>query len=217
MKYFEHFCDEIWIVISSYFDNLKYLINLKFSFGKKYNYILGENKDQFWFKLINNYLTIRGIDTSLVMKKFKNPDSDSLRSTNYNLIKTLFSNKKCTHSGCFKIYNEWSNNSDSCLFHPGKKNSTGRLSCCREKSFQSIGCKSSFHDGLFYSIVNLERPTLNNDNISNATNSNNNEENKFNFLPMLFCQPNNTNSLLEDKMLRIMKPRIDYISNLPNI
>ena len=213
---FELFCDEIWITICSYLDSLKYFIRFKLCLGKKLNYILSENKHQFWSKLVINYLSIRKVNITQCINSIRGMQAVDLKDINYKSIAHLFSNKKCSHSGCFRIFNEWSNDSSSCLFHPGKKKTTGRLSCCGEKSFQTIGCKTSYHDGLFYSLVNLERPINNpSDGIDTIPDD---EVKKSGFLPLIVCRPSERGTM-DDKLIQITRPRVEYSATLrlPNL
>eukprot|EP00601_Ochromonadales_sp_CCMP2298_P032279 CAMPEP_0173325792 /NCGR_PEP_ID=MMETSP1144-20121109/715_1 /TAXON_ID=483371 /ORGANISM="non described non described, Strain CCMP2298" /LENGTH=177 /DNA_ID=CAMNT_0014270047 /DNA_START=58 /DNA_END=591 /DNA_ORIENTATION=- len=74
------------------------------------------------------------------------------------LLQRLFGSKKCSRSGCYARFCEWDNhNALLCKYHPGKLRGTGLLSCCRGKGFRSAGCKTSRHDGLFFSLVHMRR------------------------------------------------------------
>lgn len=148
-------CDEVWIQISSYFDDLKSIILWKIALSRKASQFSFERHD-FWLTIVEQFYRSRKLDITNFQSKYK-----SLNLTNAedmsNYLKSLFSTKKCSRSGCFRTYVEFNNNFGDCKFHPGKKNSAGYLTCCREKSFQAQGCKSSFHDGLFFNVLYCQR------------------------------------------------------------
>lgn len=142
-------CDDLWIAIFDFVDNIKYIIRLKIALGLKFSQF-SFDKRLFWLTIAQRFF-----GTNIVHW------NEYLRRVNFSaangsiplLISGLFSPKKCSRSGCFKNFVEASNEFGSCIYHPGKKKSSGYLSCCRQRSFQSMGCTKGYHDSLFHSIV----------------------------------------------------------------
>ena len=51
------------------------------------------------------------------------------------LLERVCAERKCSRSGCLKMYRECHNRNDAGLYHPGKM-SRGSLTCCKKKSFR---------------------------------------------------------------------------------
>ena len=148
-------CDEVWIIVASYMDSIVYLLRWKIALSKKSTQFSFERK-LFWLTLIEQFFNSQALDINSCLTKIRLSNiSDSADTV--CLLKELFSKKKCSRSGCLRYYREYTNNNGVCSYHPGKKNSSGYLTCCREKSFQTPGCKRGYHDGLFYNMVYCQR------------------------------------------------------------
>ena len=146
--------------IATYFDGLAYLVRL-FVACRGFS-LFPKSDDEFWGNLLTYYLLEQdNLDSYQRIEKRMRT-----RKKNFQLIYELFSTRKCTRSGCFKLYKEVGNDCMSCYYHPGRK-TAGRLTCCREKSFQTPGCKTGHHDGMFFQMVRLRRP-LNEDSTGTA-------------------------------------------------
>lgn len=85
----------------------------------------------------------------------------------FNLLRELHSVRRCSRSGCYQLFREIENLQLSsqeqppnpCSYHPGiLRRTTRRLSCCRQKGFDSRPCKQGVHDGGFFSAVFTARP-----------------------------------------------------------
>ena len=169
MKAYLSICDEVWIIVASYLDNIAYLIRWKIALSKKSSQFSYERKS-FWLTLIEQFFHSQLLDTSTCLSKIRLSTISDSTDTAY-LLKELFSKKKCSRSGCLRFYREYKNNHGSCKYHPGKKSSSGYLSCCREKSFQAPGCKSGYHDGLFFNMVYCQRLPADNNDTSKSNSS----------------------------------------------
>lgn len=148
-------CEDIWIHISSYLDNIKYLLRLKLALNKKCTQFDMGNIP-FWLNVTEQFYRGQTEDFSNYLERIAH---SSLSPTNNAsaMLRDLFSSKKCSRSGCLKVFTEICNNEGVCMFHPGRKKSSGKLSCCRERSFQSEGCKRGFHDGFLHKVVFCQR------------------------------------------------------------
>ena len=162
-------CDEVWIIIASYLDNIAYLIRWKIALSKKSSQFSYERKS-FWLTLIEQFFHSQILDTNTCLSKIRLSTISDSADTAY-LLKELFSKKKCSRSGCLRFFREFKNNHGACKYHPGKKNSSGFLSCCREKSFQTPGCKSGYHDGLFFNMVYCQRLPVDGNDIMGKINT----------------------------------------------
>lgn len=148
-------CEEAWIHIAQYFDNLKYFLRVWIVL-KLYKTI--KKGDAFWRHLLKEYCNSRGIDSEQVLKR----KPILVGNDSFSMIEYLFKPKKCTNSGCFNYFYEWANHSNACRYHSGRMKVNKTLSCCAQKSFQSMGCKSTYHNGNFSTITFLPRARDNN-------------------------------------------------------
>ena len=142
--------NELWLIICSYFDNLKYFVRLWIaSNGRK---ILPADHPTFWAALVREFCLERGVSFDDLKDRLCLENLEGA-----SMVAALFSNRKCSRSGCYQVFQEWCNAASSCAYHSGRLRSTGSLSCCSRKGFKSAGCKSGYHDGLFYKMVTLRR------------------------------------------------------------
>ena len=77
-------------------------------------------------------------------------------STGLLLIERMYVRRKCSRSGCFRIFREIDNHRTACSHHSGILRK-GRLSCCHETSFRGPGCKDGYHDGALHESLFLRR------------------------------------------------------------
>ena len=87
--------------------------------------------------------------TTLFLSRTAYPTSDAEKQ-GLAFYGRLHRRKKCGRSGCYAMFLEIDNTAASCRFHPGKMNAARVLSCCRQKSFKSDGCRTGYHSGDFY-------------------------------------------------------------------
>jgi hypothetical protein len=144
-------CDELLFVIASYFDNLKYFVRLWIAFLLHKR--ITKKNSIFWSSLLQFYFRELKID----LKPIVNRNTLYTNVMGFDLLVFIFSNRKCTNSGCFKYFNEIFNGPKSCSFHPGKLKATGLLTCCNKRGFQTTGCRNCRHNGEFFAMVNLKR------------------------------------------------------------
>jgi len=166
MKLIYQICDDIWIHLSSYFDNIKYLLRLRIALNKRSSQFDMERLT-FWLKIVEQFYKGQREDYYNFLQNLSHTNIFQANNASA-ILRELFSNKKCSRTGCFKIFTEISNKNGTCKFHPGRKNSSGFLSCCRERTFQSEGCKKGYHDGFFHNVVFCQR-TVETDNVSYNT------------------------------------------------
>lgn len=153
--------NELWIEIASYGIGLNDFIRLWMSC--KVLYMMYDKKDnQFWKNLLEFFLTTHGLSSDIIKRRIQASsaylflkssianDIGSDGSEAFNTIRQLCEYRKCSRSGCYKLYQEWSNNDQACSYHPGRAKSGQVLSCCRGKGFDSPGCKLSSHSGIFH-------------------------------------------------------------------
>lgn len=141
--------DEIWFFIASYSENL--LDFVKFWSNTRLFFLIKRENKHFWENLLLYYMNSRNADVTKVLGQLL----FAPRNDPYQLIIELFKRKKCSRSGCFKYFSEWENTPRSCCFHSGKLKSNSKLSCCGVSSFNLKGCKFSYHNGIFYSMVSF--------------------------------------------------------------
>lgn len=85
---------------------------------------------------------------------------------NFHAIALLFTPRKCSRSGCYRMFFEWQNNTEACTHHTGKLRAMNGnkkqqyLSCCRGNGFDSPGCKTSYHNGMFHMLTFSKRPPV---------------------------------------------------------
>lgn len=146
----QSFYCEVWFHIAGYADSLK-------SFAKFWwscPYLVRSDMTRsstFWNSMIRNFCEIRGIDFSELISR------SDLRESGIFVLRSLHCARRCSRSGCYKLYSEWENGALQCMYHPGKLKATGYLSCCRGKGFSSAGCKAAFHDGSVFSLIHMRR------------------------------------------------------------
>jgi hypothetical protein len=75
-----------------------------------------------------------------------------LDSNGLLLIERMFTTRKCSRSGCFKLFKEIDNHSNACYYHKGALK-RGKLTCCRQNNFKDIGCSINYHNGSLHEAV----------------------------------------------------------------
>lgn len=180
------FCNEIWYNIASFLPSLKLFVIVWQILGQ--NLFISKDDELFWLHMVKAFCTSRLIDLDNIINRL------CIDYKGIELIKILFSNKICSRSGCYKKYCEINNCETDCLYHTGKLSSNGCLTCCRGQGFKSVGCNTSFHDGLMYRMVHLKR-------IENCKSSNSK-------LPVIGAQlkPIHTNNSRTDLSLPLIRP-----------
>lgn len=145
---------ELWIEIACYFDNLKDFFRAWLA-GNLIR-LIPKSHPSFWKILLKLYLQSRSIPFEQATRSsYMQPNETSYYD--FALIQSLFTARKCTRSGCFQKYCEWSNHPKACAYHSGKYKPGQYVSCCRAKSFQEPGCKFAYHSGMFHFMVNIKR------------------------------------------------------------
>jgi hypothetical protein len=155
---------ELLISVAVHLENLRDFIKLWIVL-KLYRQELKNDHTSFWFNLLNEFLTKRNLSIEetdrirYLTSYYKRHDVDGRNNPDdyFLLIRILFQKSKCSRSGCFRGFYEWQNNSTACLYHPGKLKNGRYMTCCRAKSFQSMGCKAALHDGKFHFMAFLRR------------------------------------------------------------
>jgi hypothetical protein len=132
---------------------------------------------------------------------YKDPEepSDCGPDDYFLFLRVLFQKSKCSRSGCFKNYYEWSNDLFVCSVHPGKMKNSRSMTCCRAKSFQSSGCSLARHDGNFYfmTFIRRRREHKEKNSCKNEIRTKNEKENQkekemSGFLPVISQRPNSS-------------------------
>lgn len=155
---------ETWILIASYLPTLREFMRLWVA-SQKLQSLLPKSDSMFWRALLECFLQSRSIaldsislsitGSSKFLSKSRKKEKSSLEE--FQAIENLFTRRKCSRSGCLKHYEEWMNTATACWYHPGQLKSGMFLSCCRADSFQTPGCKSSFHSGMFHYMLHSFR------------------------------------------------------------
>ena len=138
---------DLWVLVFEYLENLKEAVRAWIAFC----------------------LTKRGLSATdplwlvLLEKRFESYTTLFLTRTAYptlceekqglRFFARIHHQKKCSRSGCYQTFVEIDNTATSCRFHPGRLNAAGILSCCRQKSFKSEGCRSAYHCGDYFDFV----------------------------------------------------------------
>ena len=148
---FSLLCDEIWFEIACCCSTLKEFVRFWISCPSLLRHVSVDNKT-FWISLVDHFLFTRGLSMKEMVNRLGLVDASGIV-----LVRQLFSVKKCSRSGCYTDFCEFTNGADKCLFHPGRLRATGYLSCCRSKGFKSVGCKAGYHDGMIHNMVHLKR------------------------------------------------------------
>lgn len=144
------FCNELWYNIVSYLPNIKYFVRF-LMINKEFSKLCSTNNASFWISLIKYYCIANNKDFNEICSRL------GIYEQGFDLIKYLFSYKKYSNSGCRKTFIEYNNNAHACQYHSGRLKAGGYLSCCHQKGFQTIGCKQSYHNAFFHSMVYLKR------------------------------------------------------------
>jgi len=105
-----------------------------------------------WEQGFRGMLLARRVDyASTLMRMGIRFDTKGIR-----LLKCFHQMRKCSRSGCSVRYREEHNLVGVCSYHPGKLRAKV-LSCCKEPSFQSPGCKLAFHEGSIFEAIYSSR------------------------------------------------------------
>lgn len=162
---------DLWILLGTYLPTLADFIRVWIVL-RLYRDDLPKSHPSFWSNLIQQFLLVRGRtleDVSHVAHLtayYKNaggttnkrePDPQLDPHDSFFLVRILFQKSKCNRSGCYEFYREIDNTMTSCSYHPGKYIHRRYMSCCRVTSFKFKGCKTGYHDGTFYFMLNLQR------------------------------------------------------------
>ena len=143
---------EVWCEIFAYFPDIKDAIKTWIAFGLR-NVI--SKQHEIWMFLLVDLLKDSTISNLLMRSNFPTLPAEKQGLV---FLSRINHKKKCSRTGCFQQFTEIQNNSNTCCrYHTGKMTSAGYLSCCREKSFRSKGCKTGHHCGDFYDYVFSER------------------------------------------------------------
>eukprot|EP01039_Chlorochromonas_danica_P006206 gene6206-6844_t len=153
MTLFHRLSPDMLISIAPYCSSLREFVLLLYATKLILLYRHGKD-DAFWEKLLQHYLCAFGRDLQHVLNNYQNIRSsshimDSHNTVWYHTTQDLFTIRKCSRSGCYQQYEEWMNHNQACSYHPGKLKNNA-LTCCRERSFRSPGCKRTSHSGLFH-------------------------------------------------------------------
>ena len=170
---FDIFCSEIWCHTASFFPSLSSFVFFWFSVPEL---VRSEHTHNavFWTSLLKYLCLDRNRNYNEFSKRL------GINDTGIFMVRQLFRQKLCSRSGCYCRYTEWCNAPTACSYHPGKLRPNGLLSCCRGKGFRSAGCKTAFHDGVFFNLVHMARrkdESSENNNMSSGDSSNSNAEN----------------------------------------
>jgi hypothetical protein len=111
---------------------------------------------KFWAMQNQNQHNLGGLD-DIIMRLGCRLDSGGLL-----LLERVCSPRKCSRSGCFRLYKEKDNSNRACCFHPGKM-TRGSLTCCKKSSFREEGCARTWHDGALYESIYSRRERLEED------------------------------------------------------
>lgn len=141
---------EVWIHIAGFLDSLKSFARFWWSIPHLVRSDL-TNSSEFWKSMIRHFCETRGKDFSEIIGRA------DMRERGIYILRALYKTKRCSRSGCYKMYSEWGNDALQCMYHPGKLRANGYLSCCRGKGFTSAGCKAAFHDGSVFSLIHMRR------------------------------------------------------------
>lgn len=143
--------DALWLEIVQYLDSLKNFV--RFWIVSNLFKTIPKTHHTFWVALVEAFLMSRRLTLEEIRGHLNREEL-----VGFHLLEYLFSNRKCSRSGCYKIYFEWQNiGCTPCMFHPGKMKPNGILSCCRGKGFKSPGCKAGNHNGFIFSMARLSR------------------------------------------------------------
>jgi hypothetical protein len=192
------FVDDIWIEIFNYLDPQCFIYTW-IGFGLRK--VIPNNHPTIWRTVFNNLIKRdhpykhHNTATSILLRlNYKISEiKNSKHSIGMNVFGKLYKKRKCTNSGCLKYFMEINNYSNVCLYHNGRMKTAG-LSCCKAKSFKSIGCKSTYHNGTFFDMVNSTRG---------------NEENNEDILKLPTC------TLISNSKIQTKNEKLS--SKLPNI
>ena len=138
---------ELWCEIFYYFRDIKDAIRTWIAFGLRK---VISKQHQIWM-----FLLVDLLKDSTISSFLQRINCPTLPAQKQGLVflSRIYQQKKCCRSGCFQMFSEIQNTSKLCRFHSGKMTSVGNLSCCREKSFRVVGCKTGYHCGDFYDYV----------------------------------------------------------------
>ncbi|RYH05133.1 hypothetical protein EON65_45580 [archaeon] len=147
---------DILVYLSLYCDSTRAFIKLLEA--TKLIIELNPDNNVFYMKLAREYLRYHGQDLDAVLASYRNLHSTVLEEgrRGYCLCQDLFIARRCTRSGCLRSFEEWQNHNHACCFHPGRLKANF-LTCCRARSFQTEGCKRSFHCGIFHFMLHSDR------------------------------------------------------------
>ena len=87
---------------------------------------------------------------------------DESQAVTVGVLERLYKSRKCTRSGCLKLYRELENSSSSCSHHHGRMRSSGggSLSCCKARDFRAPGCTRGYHNGATFELIWAPREKL---------------------------------------------------------
>jgi hypothetical protein len=111
---------------------------------------------RFWAMQNQHQHNLGGLD-DIIMRLGCRLDSGGLL-----LLERVCSPRKCSRSGCFRLYKEKDNSNQACCFHPGKM-MRGSLTCCKQSSFREEGCARTWHDGALYESIYSRRERVEED------------------------------------------------------
>jgi len=143
--------NDVWAEVFAYCTDLREVVRAWIAFCLVKRGILA--LDPLWMMVLEKRFLSH---TTLFLSRTAYPTSDAEKQ-GLAFYGRLHRKKKCGRSGCYAMFLEIDNTAASCRFHPGKMNAARVLSCCRQKSFKSDGCRTGYHSGDFYEFCFLAR------------------------------------------------------------
>lgn len=144
---------DVALCIAEYMDEIQDFFRMWVAFGA-HKFFISKNDTSFWDTLLRCYLRRKPANFMSIHRQ----NNILNRSMGYNLVVSLFKERRCSRSGCLHYYKDWDNGSYSCRYHTGHMKPNGKLSCCGGEGFKSPGCKENYHDGVCFSMMSLTHP-----------------------------------------------------------
>jgi len=148
---------DVWGIVFEYIGELRFIIRawIELKLTKIVN-----RSHNIWQALLEVSCNRYNVDIQTLLVNIYSFSSAS-KYDYIDIFAKMHTMKKCSRSGCFKMFNEATNSTECCYYHPGKLRtagySTSCLTCCRSKSFSAPGCRRGRHEGAFYSFVYSKR------------------------------------------------------------
>jgi len=137
---------DMWEVVFYYLNDFRDVIRAWISFGLQSKI---SRSDGLWFRYVYYLFQSEGDARRSLHRAMIRLGYSSLAEQDrfWTFIRDMYLTTRCCRSGCFKSFREIDNKRHSCRYHPGRLSTC--LSCCGQKSFESIGCKTDYHDRTF--------------------------------------------------------------------